>query len=244
MKKKTASTTLTVKQVVKRGLLLLGLGLLLLQLWFFCQVCWFAWFNPSSTSMMDYQLSQLQKKQASIKLKHRWVPIKQISRHLQRAVITAEDARFLQHHGFDWKGIKLAYKKNIKRGKLVAGGSTISQQLAKNLFLSASKTPWRKGQEAIITLMIELILDKSRILELYLNVVEWGNGVFGVQAASQHYFGRSAKHLGRYQAAKLAVMLPSPRYYDHHRNTAFLQTKMRRVLASMHTAKLPSNTVK
>lgn len=192
--------------------------------------------------MMQHQQTIQLAKNPNFKIKHHWVNIESISANLQRAVITAEDAKFSTHHGFDWDGIKLAYEKNIKRGRIVAGGSTITQQLAKNLFLSANKTPWRKAQEAIITIMIELIMSKERILELYLNLVEWGNGVFGAQAAAKHYFHQSAQYLSKYQSAHLAVMLPNPRYYDKHRNTAFLQKKARRIIRQMHTAALPNST--
>lgn len=190
--------------------------------------------------MMRHQLSIQRTLNPSFKLKQTWVPITNISANLQRAVMTAEDAKFNTHNGFDWEGIKRAYEKNIKRGKIVAGGSTISQQLAKNLFLSASKTPWRKAQEAIITMMIELIMPKQRILELYLNLVEWGNGVFGAQAAAQHYFQLSANRLTKYQSATLAAMLPNPRYYDKHRNTRFLQKRVSRIVQQMHTIALPN----
>lgn len=189
--------------------------------------------------MMQHQHVTQLAKNPQFKLKHDWVSISQISPHLQRAVITAEDAKFNTHSGFDWDGIKLAYEKNIKRGKIVAGGSTITQQLAKNLFLSASKTPWRKAQEAIIAMMIELVVPKQRILELYLNLVEWGNGVFGAQAAAHHYFHQPANSLSKYQAAQLAAMLPNPRYYDSHRNTKFLQKRIVRIIKYMHTAALP-----
>lgn len=190
--------------------------------------------------MMHHQQTIQLAKNPNFKIKHQWVAISKISPNLQRAVMTAEDAKFNTHHGFDWNGIKLAYEKNIKRGKIVAGGSTISQQLAKNLFLSASKTPWRKAQEAIITMMIELIMPKQRILELYLNLVEWGNGIFGAQAAAQHYFHQSAQYLSRYQSANLAAMLPNPRYYEKHRNTPFLKKRISRIIKYMHTVALPS----
>lgn len=190
--------------------------------------------------MMQHQKTSQLAHNPNFRIKHQWVDIAKISPNLQRAVMTAEDAKFNTHHGFDWDGIKLAYKKNIKRGRIVAGGSTITQQLAKNLFLSASKTPWRKAQEAIITIMIELMMPKQRILELYLNLVEWGNGVFGAQAAAQHYFHQSARNLSRYQSASLAAMLPNPRYYEKHRNTMFLQKRISRIIKYMHTVALPN----
>ena len=121
-----------------------------------------------------------------------WAPYEKISSHLKRAIIAAEDSKFLEHEGFDFEAIQKAYEKNLKKGRLVAGGSTISQQLAKNLFLSGQKTPWRKIQEALITLMLENVMSKRRIMEIYLNVIEWGNGVFGAEAAIRHYYGASA----------------------------------------------------
>jgi monofunctional biosynthetic peptidoglycan transglycosylase len=160
---------------------------------------------------------------------------------LKRAVIASEDAKFVDHEGFDWEGIEKAYEKNLKKGKLVAGGSTISQQLAKNLFLNSKRTPWRKGEEAIITLMLENLLSKQRILEIYLNVIEWGNGVFGAEAASRHYFKTTAAGLSREQAAKLAAMVPNPRFYDDHRNTRYLNRRTATILARMRMSELPKN---
>jgi monofunctional biosynthetic peptidoglycan transglycosylase len=158
---------------------------------------------------------------------------------LKLAVIAAEDAKFLDHEGFDWDGIQKAYEKNLKKGKIVAGGSTISQQLAKNLFLSGRRTPWRKLEEAMITLMLEKLMTKRRILEIYLNSIEWGNGVFGAEAASRHYFHTSASGLSAAQAAKLAAMVPNPRYYDAHRNAVGLGRKTGIILARMPAAELP-----
>ncbi|MHB1375563.1 MAG: monofunctional biosynthetic peptidoglycan transglycosylase, partial [Thauera sp.] len=149
-------------------------------------------------------------------LRHQWVPYERISVHLKRAVVAAEDARFLDPAGFDGDGIQRALERNAERGRLAAGGSTISQQLAKNLFLSPSRSWLRKGQEAVITLMIETTWDKRRILEVYLNVAEWGNGVFGAEAAARHYYGRPAASLGPGEAARLAVMLPNPRHYERN----------------------------
>ncbi|RBL65836.1 monofunctional biosynthetic peptidoglycan transglycosylase, partial [Pseudomonas sp. MWU13-2625] len=150
-----------------------------------------------------------------------------------------EDAKFVDHEGFDWDGIEAAFEKNLKKGHIVAGGSTISQQLAKNLFLSSGKTPWRKLEEALITVMLEKTLDKRRIFEIYLNVIEWGNGVFGAEAASRHYFRTSAARLSSGQAAKLAAMVPNPRYYDDHRNAPGLAKKTRIIQRRMGYADLP-----
>jgi monofunctional biosynthetic peptidoglycan transglycosylase len=153
-------------------------------------------------------------------------------------VIAAEDDKFIDHEGFDWEGMQKAIEKNQRKGKVVAGGSTISQQLAKNLFLSPAKTPWRKLQEAAITLMLETMLDKQRILEIYLNVVEWGNGIFGIEAAAQRYYKTSAAQLGPAQAARLAVMLPNPRKYEAQ-FSARLQAHANRIQSRMSAAELP-----
>ena len=141
--------------------------------------------------------------------------------------------------GFDWEGIQRAIEKNQRKGRVVAGGSTISQQLAKNLFLSPAKTPWRKAEEALITLMLEATWDKQRIFEVYLNVIEWGNGVFGAEAAARHYYGIPAARLAPEQAARLAGMVPNPRFYDRNRNAPGLSRKTAIILARMPSAGLP-----
>ena len=161
-------------------------------------------------------------KKPEAKVQQTWVSYERISPHLKRAIVAAEDAKFADHEGFDWEAIEKAMEKYRKKGKVVSGASTISQQLAKNLFLSADRTPWRKGQEALITVMIERVMDKRRILEIYLNVIEWGDGVFGAEAAARHYFGTSAAALGPEASARLAAMVPNPRFYDRNRNTTWL----------------------
>ena len=188
---------------------------------------------------MEAQETVLQQKNPEAQIVHRWVPYARISSHLKRAVIAAEDAKFVDHEGFDWEGIQTAFEKNVKHGKVVAGGSTITQQLAKNLFLSGRRTPWRKLEEAIITVMLENFMTKRRILEIYLNVIEWGNGVFGAEAAARHYFKISAAGLGTEQAAKLAAMVPNPRYYDAHKYAPGLLKKTHIILARMPQATLP-----
>jgi monofunctional biosynthetic peptidoglycan transglycosylase len=127
----------------------------------------------------------------------------------------------------------------MKKGKIVAGGSTISQQLAKNLLLSSKRTPWRKLEEAAITVMLEAVMDKRRIFEIYLNMIEWGNGVFGAEAAARHYYHISASQLSAAQAAKLAAMVPNPRYYDKHREASGLQRKTAIILSRMNDADIP-----
>ena len=219
------------------GRSLLGLILLVLfwQAVLFTQVIWWSRFDPDTTSFMRMRLAELRASDPKAVLRHQWVPYERISIHLKRAVVAAEDDRFLDHEGFDWEGIQRALEKNERRGRFAAGGSTISQQLAKNLFLSPSKSWLRKGQEAVLTVMIEQTWEKRRILEVYLNVVEWGNGLFGAEAAAQRYYGSSAAQLGASQAARLAVMLPNPRRYEHNfgpRLAAHADRIQRRMLAS------------
>jgi monofunctional biosynthetic peptidoglycan transglycosylase len=167
------------------------------------------------------------------------VPYARISNELKRAMIAAEDARFVEHEGFDWDGIQLAIEKNQRRGRIVAGGSTITQQLAKNLFLSPARSYWRKAEEAAITVMLEALLEKQRIFELYLNVIEWGNGVFGAEAAAQRYFGVSAAQLGAEQAARLAAMAPNPRFYERNQGAPGLNRKTHIILGRMAGTPLP-----
>ena len=188
---------------------------------------------------MDQRRSALQAKHPGAQLKHQWVAYPRISQNLKLAVIAAEDTSFIEHEGFDWKGIEQALEKNQKKGKVVAGGSTITQQLAKNLFLSGERSYLRKGQEAVITWMIEYQMDKDRILEIYLNVVEWGNGVFGAEAAARHYFNISSAQLSREQAARLAAMLPNPRFYDRNRNSAYLAGRVPVLLKRMGQVEAP-----
>jgi len=212
---------------------------LLIQLYFFLQIGWWVKFNPSSTSFMRQQLSELQKKNPNAVLKHQWVPYNRISNNLKRAIIASEDSNFSEHEGIDWDALMRAHEKNTKKGKVVAGGSTITQQLAKNLFLSGSRSYIRKGQEFIITYMLEFWMDKERIFEIYLNVVEFGTGVFGAEAAARHYYKIPASSLSASQAAKLAVMLPRPRVYEKNRDSAYLTRRTELILRRMGSAELP-----
>lgn len=215
-------------------------GLFLLwQLWLFAWVLLWGWFNPGTTRFMDIRLSELREKKPEAELKHQWVPYDRISIHLKRAIIASEDAKFVDHEGFDWEGIQKAMEKNQKKGRFVAGGSTISQQLAKNLFLTPNKSYFRKAEEAVITLMLETLWSKQRILEVYLNVIEWGNGVFGAEAAARHYYNISAAQLGPEQAARLAGMVPNPRFYDRNRGAPGLGRKTAIILGRMPSAELP-----
>lgn len=215
------------------------LFLLVMQLFFFIQIWWWVDHNPESTSFMRRQLSVLREKNPNAQLQHKWVPYNRISNHLKRAIIAAEDANFSEHEGIDWEALQKAYEKNAKKGKVVAGGSTITQQLAKNLFLSGERSYARKAQEIVITYMLESLMDKERIFEIYLNVVEWGAGVFGVEAAAQHYYGIHAANLGAAQAARLAVMLPRPRFYDKNRGSSYLTRRTDLILRRMNAAELP-----
>lgn len=212
---------------------------LAIQLSYLVRVWWWRDHNPAATSFMQASLERLRAKKPDAKLRHVWVSYARISPALKRAIVVAEDSRFAEHEGFDWEAIEKALEKNRKKGKVVVGASTISQQLAKNLFLSADRTPWRKGQEALITVMIEQLMDKRRILEIYLNVIEWGDGIFGAEAAARHYHGTSAASLGPEAAARLAAMVPNPRFYDRNRNTRWLERKTRMILARMPAAELP-----
>lgn len=222
----------------KRILLWLFLLLLAYQLWVFTHLLVWKWVNPAQTSFMIIRLDELRIKNPGAKLKQEWVDYAQISNHLKRAVIAAEDDLFIEHYGFDMRGIRYALEKNQRKGKSVAGGSSITQQLAKNLFLSSERSYVRKAEEVVITLMIELLWDKRRIFEVYLNVVEWGNGVFGVEAAARHYYGASANRLSPAQAARMAVMLPNPRKYEK-RYPSWVATHAKRVQARMRYSKIP-----
>ena len=212
---------------------------LLMQLYFFVQIWWWVDHNPGSTSFMRQQLDALQEKNPKAQLKHQWVPYNRISPNLKRAIIAAEDANFSGHEGIDWDAMQRAYEKNARKGKVVVGGSTITQQLAKNLFLSGERSYLRKAQEVVITYMLEFWMDKERIFEIYLNVVEWGNGVFGAEAAARHYYNVSAAQLNSVQAARLAVMLPKPRFYDKNRGSAYLARRTDLILRRMAGAELP-----
>ncbi|CDG81418.1 monofunctional biosynthetic peptidoglycan transglycosylase [Janthinobacterium agaricidamnosum] len=224
---------------VKWVFLLPLLAFFVVQLYFFLQIWWWVDHNPGSTSFMREQLSVLQEKNPHAVLQHTWVPYNRISTNLKRAIIASEDANFSEHEGVDWDALQKAYEKNSKKHKVVSGGSTITQQLAKNLFLSGSRSYLRKGQELIITYMLETLMDKDRIFEIYLNVVEFGTGIFGAEAASRHYYNISAANLGASQAAKLAVMLPNPRFFDKHRDSGYLARRTGVILRRMGSAELP-----
>jgi monofunctional biosynthetic peptidoglycan transglycosylase len=217
----------------------LALAFVAAQLWFFGNILYLGRYDPQSTAFMESRLDALRAKKPGAQLRRAWVPYDRISVQLKRAVVAAEDAKFLDHEGFDWEAIQKAMTKNERRGKVVAGASTISQQLAKNLFLSGERSWLRKGQEAMITWMMERTLSKRRILELYLNVAEWGEGVFGAEAAARYHFGISASALGPEHAAYLAAVLPSPRRYDRGRITPYIAGRVDTILARMGSVQIP-----
>lgn len=186
--------------------------------------------NPTSTALMETRQTQAKEQGRFLKRQWMWVPLSRISPHLRHAVVAAEDASFFTHEGFDWEGIKEAAMHNLEAGEFKRGGSTITQQLAKNLYLSSERSLFRKGKEALIAWKLEQHLPKKRILELYLNVAEWGHGIYGAEAAAQHHFGKPAHELTSDEAAWLAAMLPSPRRYDPLRKTTFLTRRHERIL--------------
>ena len=194
---------------------------------------------PSKTAFMSMRMSQFAKEGRDVELDYRWVPYDQISVNLKKALIASEDANFAEHSGFDWNGIKYAMKRNKQSGEVKAGGSTISQQLAKNLFLNESRSYIRKGEEAAITAMLEATTDKDRIFELYLNVIEWDYGVFGAEAASQRFYRKPAAALSKQQAAALAARVPAPLFYADNPNSKRLRAKTNIILKRMGSAELP-----
>jgi monofunctional glycosyltransferase len=224
----------------RRLLLLAVLLFLSWQLWMFGHIVLYRLgYNPHGTAFMRSHLEQMHAKKPDARLQHAWVAYEHISPFLKRAVVASEDAQFVDHHGFDWEGMQSAMEKDVKKGRIVAGGSTITQQLAKNLFLSGQRSPLRKAQEAIITVELEWLLSKRRILEIYLNVVEWGDGVYGAEAAARHYFNIPASQLSQSQAARLAVLLPNPGYYDEHGITPFIEQRQAVIEQRMLQVRIP-----
>lgn len=215
------------------------LGLLAYQAILFAQVVWFRWHNPQTTAFINAERGRLASQNAALKIRQKWVPYASISTHVKRAVIAAEDSGFAFHDGVDWEAIEKAAMENMRRGRVRRGGSTITMQLAKNLFLSSDRSYLRKAQEIVITAMLELTLDKKRILELYLNTAEWGIGVFGIEAAAHHYFGASASQIDTMQAAWLASVLPSPKRFDRNRDSDYLSQRAFIILDRMPKVALP-----
>lgn len=246
---------------------LLGLGLLAgvaLQIYFVARIAAMAVLNPESTAFQRSEVYLVARNTGTLKWRQQWMPYAELPSHLKRAVIASEDASFIEHEGVDMEALEKAWEKNAKaeqraeqsanrlaagkasaNGKPAAkppkiiGGSTITQQLAKNLFLSGERTLLRKGQELVLTLLLEALLDKQRILEIYLNSVEWGEGVFGAEAAAQHYFRKPASRLSAYEAARLAVMLPRPKYFETRPNSGYLAARASTIVARMGGVELP-----
>ena len=228
----------TLRWLLRAVVLAFGL-VLLIQLWYLGWVGWWKWNDPGTTSFMKRELATLREKKPAAELKHRWVEYARISGHLKRAVVASEDARFTEHEGVDWEAIEKAYQENARRGKPARGGSTITQQLAKNLFLSSERSYVRKAQELVITYMIEGLWDKRRILEVYLNVVEWGDGVFGCEAAARQYFGAAAAQLTVEQSARMAAYLPNPKRYGRVRSGPYLDRRTAAIRRFMGDAQIP-----
>ena len=244
-----------------RWLVLVLLAGLALQLYFFARIALMTVVNPESTAFQRSEAWGVAQNTDAMKWRQQWVPYAQISNHLKRAIIASEDASFIVHEGVDMDALEKAWEKNtqaeeraaqsvnrlserkssasvIKPPKII-GGSTITQQLAKNLFLSGERTLLRKGQELLLTLMLEALLDKQRILEIYLNNVEWGEGVFGAEAAAQYYYRKPAARLSATEAARLAVMLPRPKYFETHLNSGYLASRARTITARMGGVEIP-----
>ncbi|MFO1273505.1 MAG: monofunctional biosynthetic peptidoglycan transglycosylase [Rubrivivax sp.] len=238
-----------------RLLALLLLCVLALQMYFALRIAAMNWIDPASTTFQRSEAWRLLRDKGRIDWSQQWVPYAQISPQLKRAVIASEDAGFAAHGGVEWEAIEQARQKNEiaearaeraqarRPGSVVApkvrGGSTITQQLAKNLFLSGERTVLRKGQEYLLTMMLEALLPKQRILEIYLNSVEWGEGLFGAQAAARHYFHKDAARLGPEEAARLAVMLPAPKRFEKNPTSAYVAERAATIQARMAAVTLP-----
>lgn len=238
-----------------RLLVLCLLAFVSLQLYFVGRIAAMAVIDPQSTAFERSEAWRVARERDTFRWRQEWVPYERISDNLKRAVIASEDDSFRQHDGVDWEALEKAWAKNAKaeqraeqrlsQGKAstkppkIVGGSTITQQLAKNLFLSGERTLLRKGQEFVLTLLLEQLLSKQRILEIYLNSVEWGEGVFGAEAAAQHYFRKPASKLSAYEAARLAVMLPRPKFFEKTPNSGYLNSRAGTIVARMADAQLP-----
>lgn len=189
--------------------------------------------NPKKSAFMEHREAEWAGQEKKIRITQYWVPLNRISPYLVKAVLIGEDDKFYQHEGFDFEAMQTAIEKDIAERKFKFGGSTISQQLAKNLYLTPSKNPVRKVKEAILTWRIENALSKKRILELYLNVAEWGEGIFGVEAAARHYYGKPAAGLSPYEAARLASVLPNPRKYNPLGQSRYVENRSKIIYSVM-----------
>ncbi|NMM11519.1 MAG: monofunctional biosynthetic peptidoglycan transglycosylase [Polaromonas sp.] len=243
---------------------LVGLALLAglaIEFYFVARIGVMAAVDPESTAFQRSEVYLIARDTGTLKWRQQWVPYTALSDNLKRAVIASEDASFVEHDGVDMIALEQAWEKNAKaeqraakstprpsaarpaksgvKAVKIVGGSTITQQLAKNLFLSGERTLLRKGQELVLTLLLEALLNKQRILEIYLNNVEWGDGVFGAEAAAQHYYRKPASKLTAYEAARLAVMLPRPRYFETRANSGYLASRASTITARMGGVELP-----
>ena len=248
-------------KALSRLLVLLLLAGLALQIYFVSRIALMAVLNPESSAFQRSEAYLIAKNTGALKWRQQWVSYAEVSDNLKRAVIASEDASFSLHDGVDIEALEKAWEKNAKaeqraaqagsrlaatqpkalaaRVPKVIGGSTITQQLAKNLFLSGERTLLRKGQELVLTLLLEALLDKQRILALYLNSVEWGEGIFGAEAAAQHYYRKPAARLSAAEAARLAVMLPRPKYFETRLNSGYLASRAGTIAARMSAVELP-----
>ncbi len=206
--------------------------------------------NPRETALMRQRISEAREEGKGLSIKQTWIPLSRLPRHLIDAVVVAEDGTFFSHGGVDWFEVRESIEKNVRERRAARGGSTITQQLAKNLYLSTSKDPVRKAKELIITLLLERLLSKERILEIYLNVIEWGRGIFGVEAASQAYFGKPAAQLTLDESLRLAAVIPSPlrhrpdtdsRYVLRRRGIMYDRMAARNMVTQPTTAETTSN---
>ena len=214
-------------------------AILLYQAYLFASVVWYRWLDPQETAFMADEQARLAQLDPPRVIEHTWVAFDQISRYAKRAVIASEDTGFMQHSGIEWEAIEQAARANFELGQIRRGGSTITMQVAKNLFLSSDRSYIRKAQELVIAMMIELVWDKQRILEMYLNIAEWGVGVFGIEAAAKHYFGVPASRLNPRQAAWLAAILPAPKRYDRQRRSSWVERKTGIILRRMPQVQIP-----
>jgi monofunctional biosynthetic peptidoglycan transglycosylase len=241
-------------RVLLRWVLLLVVAALALQVFFVLRIATAATVAPQSTTFQRSEAWRIQREKGRLRWSQEWVPYERIADNLKRAVIASEDDDFVNHEGVDWEAIEKAWEKNAKaqeqaarraqlrptaRSPKIVGGSTITQQLAKNLLLSGERTMVRKGQEFVLAFLLERMLSKERILEIYLNSIEWGEGVFGAEAAAQHYWHKHASQLTPYEAARLAVMLPRPRYFEKVPNSGYLSNRAHTIMARMRWAELP-----
>jgi monofunctional biosynthetic peptidoglycan transglycosylase len=242
-------------KAILRWAALVLLAFVALQLFFVGRIAAMVVLDPESTTFQRSEAFRIASEKHRLPWRQRWVPYAQISDNLKRAVIASEDGSFVNHDGVDWDALEKAWERNAKaeaqaarRAQLVpsrarppkiVGGSTISQQLAKNLLLSGERSLARKGQEFVLTMVLEHTLSKQRILEIYLNNVEWGEGVFGAEAAAQHYFRKPASRLGAYEGARLAVMLPQPKRFEKMPGSSYLAGRTSTIVARMRDAELP-----